>query len=206
MTHVFFLLFGSSGSGKTFTLDHLSEIDRLAVHRFDEVGVPPHPDRAWRHTATEQWVMRALDYEAVGMDMLLEGQVPYGELLAAPSTPQLESVSACLLDCSDDVRLARLEARGTDWLDRAGGTVDDYLAWAEWLREHARDPQHRPEVITQDASGLAFERWADWRAGDPRWQVPVIDTDRPIEVVTDATVTWIGDERRTRPVSPARPT
>jgi hypothetical protein len=168
---MFFLLFGSSGSGKTYLLDHLPPVDGLAVHRFDEVGVPPHPDRRWRHATTEQWVRRALEYQANGTDTLLEGQVPYGELLAAPSAPQLESVSACLLDCSDAVRLARLEARGPGWLERAGGSLDDYLAWAEWLRGHAHDPRYRPEVITEDADGLAFGRWANWRAGDRRWSV-----------------------------------
>jgi hypothetical protein len=199
---VFFLLFGSSGSGKTFVLDHLPAIGGLAVHRFDELGVPPHPDRAWRHAATEEWIRRALSCQEAGTDMLLEGQVPYGELLAAPSAPRLESVSACLLDCSDAVRLARLEARGTDWLDRAGGSLDDYVAWAAWLRGHARDPQHRPEVITARAGHLAFGRWSALPAGDPRWRVSVIDTDRPIEQVVGDVVDWICAERRAHRFAP----
>jgi hypothetical protein len=196
------MLFGSSGSGKTYVLDHLPPIDRLAMHRFDEVGVPCRPDRRWRHATTEQWVRRALEHQASGTDMLLEGQVPYGELLAAPSAPWLESVSACLLDCSDEVRLARLEARGTDWLGRAGGTLDDYLAWAEWLRGHARDPRYRIEVISDGAEGLCFDRLAGLTAGDPRWRIPVIDTDRPIDAVVDDVVAWIGEQRGARRLAP----
>jgi hypothetical protein len=38
---VFFLLFGSSCSGKTLALAELrGRLDRLAIHDFDEIGVP----------------------------------------------------------------------------------------------------------------------------------------------------------------------
>jgi hypothetical protein len=83
---VLFLLFGSSAAGKSSVLAALR--DRLvdvAVHDFDEIGVPTGADTAWRHRANETWVRRALDLQADGTDMLLAAQTPFGELLATPS-------------------------------------------------------------------------------------------------------------------------
>jgi hypothetical protein len=103
---VLFLLFGASCSGKTVVLEALrGRIDRLAVHDFDEIDVPPDAGTAWRQRANELWLRRALEYEREGLDLLLAGQTPFGELLAAPSAPLAEAISACLLDCEDDTRL-----------------------------------------------------------------------------------------------------
>ena len=129
----------------------------LAIHDFDEIGVPPGADAAWRRRANEDWVRRALDYQAQGMDMLLAGQTPSGELREAPSAPRLEAISACLLDCDDETRIARLRARGPEWFTRSAGELPDYLNWAEWLRSHARERHVR--VI--DTSALSAEQVAD---------------------------------------------
>ena len=196
---MFFLLFGSSCSGKTVVLDELrGRVDGLAVHDFDEVGIPAGATLAWRHRANEQWVRRALEYQAKKTDVLLVGQTPLGELLAAPSATSLEAISACLLDCDDATREARLQARGEEWLLRTGGTLPDYLNWAGWMRGHAADPMARVEVIRRDEawSEMQWSRWSCWRAEDPRWRVRVIDTsDSPVEEVARALVDWISDER-----------
>jgi len=176
---VLFLLFGSSGSGKTFVLDAARErMPGLATHDFDEIGVPRGADTAWRHRADEKWVRRALDYEVEGTDLLLAGQTPFGELLATPSAPRLEAISACLLDCDDETRLARVRARGPEWIARTAGDLDDYLRWAEWMRRHARDPRWRTDVIRHETTEeeMAWSRWSEWDADDRRWRVHVIDT------------------------------
>ena len=147
---MFFLLFGSSAAGKTFALNELrGRVANLAIHDFDEIGVPSGADIAWRHRADERWVRRALDYQAEGIDLLLAGQTPFGEVLAAPSASRLEAISACLIDCDDATRVARLRARGPRWFARTGGELQNYLNWAEWMREHAADPSSRTEVIRQ---------------------------------------------------------
>ena len=196
---MFFLLFGSSGSGKTLVVDALrGRVDGLAIHDFDEVGVPPGADLAWRHRANEQWVRRALDYQAESTDLLLAGQTPLGELLAAPSALRLEAISACLLDCDDATRMVRLRTRGSEWLSQTGGTLRDHVNWAGWMRGHAADPTSRVEVIRCDAGWkeMRWSRWSGWRAGDPRWRVRVIDTSAsPVEKVTDEFVEWIKAER-----------
>lgn len=151
-----FLLFGSSAAGKTAALDELrGRVACLAVHDFDEIGVPPGADAAWRQRANEQWLRRALTYQAEGTDLLLAGQTPLAELLAAPSAPRLEAISACLIDCDDDTRVARLQARGPEWLAGTGGTLENYVNWAAWLRDHAADPTRRIHVV--DTSELPVE-------------------------------------------------
>jgi hypothetical protein len=107
------LLFGASGAGKTFALDPLRELlPALAIHDFDEIGVPAGADTGWRQRSNEAWIRRALDDQAHGVDFVLAGQTPFGELLASPSAPLLEAISGCLIDCDDETRHARLRARG----------------------------------------------------------------------------------------------
>jgi hypothetical protein len=194
-----FLLFGSSAAGKTFALNALRDrVEDLAIHDFDEIGVPPGADTAWRQQANEQWVRRALEYQAAGIDLLLAGQTPYGELLAAPPATRLEAISACLIDCDDDTRVERLQARGPEWFERSGGDLQDYLNWAAWMRGHAADPSWRTDVIRHDATetDMHWSRWSAWRAGDPRWRVCVIDTSAlTVEEVAARLVEWISAER-----------
>ena len=200
---VLFLLFGSSGAGKTYALNELRMrgIADLAIHEFDETGVPAEADTAWRHDRNEAWLRRGLDYQAEGVDLLLAGQTPFGEVLAAKSGPQFEAISACLIDCSDTVREARLRTRGTDWFERAGGSMQDYLNWADWMRHHATDPTWMPEVIRPENSTaeMQWHRWSAWEAGDPRWRVHAVDTTTlPVERVADELVKWIEEERAAR--------
>jgi hypothetical protein len=193
-----FLVFGSSASGKTAVLDPLRErLPELAVHDFDEVDVPSRASKRWRQEANDQWVSRALSDQADGVDLLLAGQTPFGELLAAPNAARLEAISGCLLDCDDTTRVERLEARGPEFFTRTGGDLETYLSWAEWLRGHARDPQCRPFVIRRGSSAeMRWERWSDWRSGDRRWRVAVVDTtELPVVTMADKLAAWVADER-----------
>jgi hypothetical protein len=193
-----FLLFGSSASGKTAALNGIrARLRGLVAHDFDEIGVPPDANTAWRQRANETWLCRALVSQADGEDFLLAGQVPLGEVLAAPSASELEGISACLLDCDDETRLARINGRGPEWIGRVPGEVQDHLNWAEWMRQHARNPAARQHVIRWGgAEEMRWKRWTDWREGDPRWRVRVIDTSKlSIERTVDQLVDWISDER-----------
>lgn len=192
-----FLVFGSSCSGKTSVLQALrGRVDRLAEHDFDEIGVPPHATIDWRHRGNEHWLRRAIEYQHDGIDLLLAGQTPLGEMLASPSAPLIESISACLLDCDDAARLDRMHARGARWLEHSAGTIEDYLEWAEWMRRHAVDPQWMREVIVRGDADMRWERWSDWQAGDPRWRVHVVDTTgRSVEQTAEDLRAWIEAER-----------
>jgi hypothetical protein len=196
---VLFLVFGSSASGKTTALDvlRLRPPERLAIHDFDEIGIPSGATKRFRHEANARWVRRALEYQHAGVDVLLAGQTSYGELLATPSANRLDALAACLLDCRDEVRADRLHARGPEWWSRSSGSLSDYLAWAEWMRRHAADPRHLPEVLSEDGSQpMRWERWSGWLPGDPRWRVRVLDSSsRSVEQVAAELRAWIAEER-----------
>ena len=172
---------------------------------------PPGADTAWRHQANERWIQRALEYQADGTDLLLAGQTPFGELLAAPSAPLLDGIAGCLVDCDDNTRAARLEERGSAWFARSAGHlqaelpwadwVQRHLKWAEWMRRHAVDPTWQPDVIRHGDTDpqLDWSRWSDWKAGDSRWRVRVIDTsDMSPEQVAESLLEWIADERNAK--------
>jgi hypothetical protein len=191
-----FVLTGSSCSGKTTIAFPVGErLTRIAVHDFDEVGVPGDADHRWRHRTTETWIQRALGYQDHGVDLLLTAQSPLGEILASPSAPLLDGIALCLVDVSDDMRRARLTSRDPGrWNTQRTG---DFLGWAAWHRGHATDPRHRPHVITADSwPPMAWERWTSWTSNDPRWHTDRLDT-------TDQTVTesiacveqWISEQR-----------
>jgi hypothetical protein len=203
-----FLVFGSSAAGKTTALDGIrARMPDLAVHDFDELEPPPGAMSGWRHAANEEWLQRALAYQDAGRDLLLAGQTPFGELLATPSAAKIDGISACLIDCDDETRAARIQARGEWWFERTAGhlqsefTWEDWIgrhiSWAKWLREHAANPTGRPEaILTPSDTEMVWSRWTELKPGDPRWRVHVIDTTSlDPEVVVDDLASWIEAER-----------
>jgi hypothetical protein len=189
-------LTGSSCSGKTTLAYSAGErLRRLAVHDFDECGVPAGADRRWRNRMTEMWVRRALEYQDRGVDLLLTGQSPLGEVLATPSAPVLEGIAVCLVDVTDELRCGRLTVRDAGRWDAPA--VDAFLRWAAWHREPARDPRHRPEVIINDSwSRMAWHRWTGWQADDRRWCTHLIDsTDQPVADSVDQVERWVTEQR-----------
>lgn len=189
-------LTGSSCAGKTtFARAMAGRMPRLAVHDFDEVGVPEHPDHQWRHQTTEAWVRRALEYQDRGIDLLLTWQTPLGEVLAAPSSLLLDGIAVCLVDVDDQTRQKRLSERDGGRWDAAA--VEAFLGWAAWHRQHRLDPQSRLEVITAGGwKDMAWHRWTDWSADDARWRSHLLDTtDQPVTASADQVVQWITDQR-----------
>lgn len=182
-------LTGSSCSGKsTLAFAAARRIPGLAVHDVDEPGAP-------RNAPSEDWIQRALDYERRGIDMLLAGQAPLGEILAAPSAPLLEGIAVCLVDVADDVRRERLEQRQPGLWDAQA--IEAFLNWAAWHRGHAADPLYQPELLlTGSREGEAWHRWTTWGAEDPRWATPVLDTTHePVEQCVHRIEAWITERR-----------
>lgn len=170
------LVTGASGSGKSTTLAALADRfpgDSMTCREFDSIGVPAGADQAWRHAAVEHWVREAVGEQDERRHLILFGQVPVGELLAAPSADQLDGIGACLLHCSTVTRRDRLIARGMGEDELA-----DHLAFGQWFHGHMTDPAYRPEVIMV-ATGvpMRWDRWSDWAARDRRWSFEIIDTD-----------------------------
>jgi hypothetical protein len=190
-------LTGSSGAGKTTLAFALAgRLDGVVVHDFDEVGVPEPPiPPHWRNRMTEVWVRRALEFQDRGLDLLLTGNSPLGEVLAAPSAPQLNGIAVCLIDVADQERRDRLAVRDKGRWDHAA--IDAFCGWAAWHRGHARDPRYRPEVIISGSwPEMAWHRWTGWTAEDPRWHTHVIDTSgRPLAASVDQAERWVTEQR-----------
>lgn len=188
---MFLLITGASGVGKSSVREVIAaklEPRVRCVALRDVVTIPTLPDRAWRQRSTEQAVQLALELQEEGRHLLLAGDpVAPGEVLAAPSAERLERLVACLLDCAPEVQRARLIARGDP-----PATLPDHLAFAAWMREHAADPGHMPEVLTSNGwEEMRWERWgAAWR-GAERWNVATIDTsERSVAEVAAAVLAW----------------
>ena len=183
-------LTGASGAGKSSALAYLKDVEwhgTVTCVEFDSIGVPPGAGTAWRHSAIEQWVQRALEEQAHGRHLLLCGQVPIGELLAAPSADQLEGIAVCVLHCSPEVREARLRERG-----EPEESLVHHVRFGEWFYRHTQDPTYAPEVIRAgSAVPMRWDRWAGWGRGDRRWAAHIIDTDLlSPEQVAQRVVDW----------------
>jgi hypothetical protein len=186
---------GSSCSGKTTAARACAGLDRLVVHDFDEIGVPSDSDVRWRQHSLETWLHRVLEYQDRGLDVLLTGQSPLGEVLASPSAIQLDGIAACLLDVADDERWRRLEARDPGrWPHDAKRR---FVGWARWHRGHAADPRFQPAVLTSGAwDQMHWARWSAWTSDDPRWSVTTIDTTgQAVEASAARIGRWVGERR-----------
>jgi hypothetical protein len=107
--------------GKTTAARACVGLGGVVVHDFDEIGAPSTADVGSRQHGMERWLRRVLDYQQAGLDVLLLGQSPLGEVLASPSAICRDGIAACLLDVAGDERLRRLERR--DPSSRAGSGV-----------------------------------------------------------------------------------
>jgi hypothetical protein len=172
---MFLLVSGASGAGKStarrLVVDELEPgVECVELH--DVVPMPPVPTLAWRQRATEAVVCHALELQEQGRHVLLAGDpIAAGEVLAAPSADRLDGIAVCLLDVDGDTQAARLLTRGDD-----PALLVHHLAFADWMRGHAVDPHHRPEVLQTDGwEQMDWERWsAIDDAGD--WAMHVLDS------------------------------
>jgi hypothetical protein len=173
---VFLLVTGASGTGKSsaraaIAADLAPEV--ACVELAEVVEIPAWPTLAWRQESTEAVVRLALEHQAEGRHLLLSGDpVAPGEVLAAPSADQLDGIRACLLHADPEAQEARLRRRGDP-----AALLPDHIAFAAWMRGHAEDPTHMPEVLTTGGwEEMRWERWIDRPADDPGWNVTTIDT------------------------------
>lgn len=194
---MFFLISGAAASSKTTVARTISaRLNNVVSHDYDE-KVPT--DVISRCQQLEAWVQLALEHQTSGQDFLLTSHSPLGELLACPSATKLDGIAACLLDCSDPVRISRMRQRG---IDPRWPPTQDTLNWAAWHRMHAWDPQWEQHVIVDHGPpGHVYECWTGWAQADARWRVAVIDTTiLNQEQVLDSVSAWVAAERATTPL------
>jgi hypothetical protein len=192
---IFFLISGAAASGKTTVARSIAtRLDNIACHDYDEKGPT---DFISRCRQLEDWIQLALDHQASGRDFLLTSHSPLGELLACPSAIKLNGIAACLLDCSDPVRVTRMRQRG---IDPRWPPTQDTLNWAAWHRMHAWDPQWEQHVIVDHGPPHhVYERWTGWAQSDARWRVTTIDTTILNQgQVLDRVAAWVQAEKATK--------
>jgi hypothetical protein len=191
MVGVLLLVSGASGAGKstvraaiaaglepTVTTAELRDLDAL----------PDVPTLEWRQRMAERAVLRAHELDRDGRHLLLTGDpVAPGEVLAAPSAPSID-IAVCLLDVDEPTQRDRLARRGDpkELLPR-------HVAFAEWMRHHARDPRHMPHVLSTD--GWHEMRWSRLTAMTvDEWRISVIDSSNLTrEEAGQAVLQWVSD-------------
>ena len=157
MTPALFFLIGASGAGKTAVTKAIDAraIPGVRCYYFDSIGVPPTSimqrefgsGENWQAVATAQCVDRLLASGDGAAIALLEGQTRPSFIQPALKRARVRHARIVLLDCSPDVRAARLcGARGQPEL--ATPRMD---AWAVYLRGQA-DALEMPVVDTSRKS------------------------------------------------------
>lgn len=195
-----FLIMGASGSGKTSSLAGLRQRQpEIDWRDFDDAL--EHPSSVGgRQATTEYWLQIAVRNQAKGISTGLAGTTVLGEVLACPSAPSIEGISAILLDCTDVVRIDRIRVR--DGVDSSLAS-QEMLCWAAWLRMHALDPQWRPDVVrSHGGPEMNWESWAAWQRGDERWKVDILDNScSDVEETASKLDLWVQQfvERRAAP-------
>jgi len=188
---MFLLVTGASGAGKSTVRQAVAPKlgDAVECVELGDVAEVPHwPTITWRQRATEAVVRRALKLQAVDRHLLLSGDpVAVGEVLAAPSADRLDGIAACLLDVNRTAQTARLALRGDD-----PALLVHHLAFADWMRGHARDPSYMPEVLTTNAwEEMRWERWTSDEGCIGAWTIEVIDTSNlVVEQVATQVLGW----------------
>jgi cytidylate kinase len=188
---VLLLISGASGSGKTSVREAIaSELDPSVVTvELRHLGaVPDLPTLEWRQRMAEEAVRRAAQLDEQGRHLLLSGDpVAPGEVLAAPSAPTAD-IAICLLDVDEPSQRDRLRRRGDpeELLHR-------HAAFADWLREHARDPRHMPHVLRTD--GWPEMQWSRLtNMPVDRWQISTIDGSNMSRAqANQAALQWVTD-------------
>ena len=134
---------GASGVGKTTLVQALDEqhLPGVRCYYFDSVGVPEPAEmraqfgsgEAWQAATTERWIAHLARNPDNAQVVVLEGQVRPSEVVAAFSRHGITRGRIVLIDCSHEVREARLRgARG-----QADLASPRMAQWAAYLRGQA---------------------------------------------------------------------
>jgi hypothetical protein len=182
------LISGASEAGKTSVRgaiagDLAPGVEAVELRHLEPVSAVP--DVAWRQRMAERAVARSRVLDVQGRHLLLAGDpVAPGEVLAAPSATSVD-IAVCLLDVAEDTQRERLSRRGDP-----EELLPHHVAFAAWLRSHARNPAHMPPVLT--TGGWEEMVWS--RLTTLQWQITVIDgSSMSVAEAGRAALQWVRD-------------
>lgn len=191
MDDVLLLVSGASGAGKSSVREGIAATlapEVTAVELRDLDTIPQTPTLEWRQRMAERAVLRAQELDGHGRHLLLAGDpVAPGEVVAAPSAPTID-IAVCLLDIDETAQRERLRRRGDP-----EEHLPSHVAFADWMRRHARDPRHMPHVLrTGGWQAMRWSRLTDMPAD--RWRISVIDGSNLTKPeVNQAVLHWVID-------------
>ncbi len=173
--HMIYFVIGASGSGKTSAVRELERTRRsgLKIFFFDRIGVPSAQDRiekwgsgeGWQRAMTIEWVKR-IRSELANSKALLDGQTRPSFIAEACEVNKVTSYKVILIDCSDEVRTARLLRRGQPEL-----ADEQMMQWARYLLTETTkiggEIIHNDDLSIADTAA-ALEAIVDGRARTPR--------------------------------------
>jgi len=151
------VLIGAPGAGKaTIARAVVDDDPGVQVAHLDLIGVPSRDEMerehgsvdGWRRWATAEWMRRLAPVALRGEPVLLEGETRVELLDEAGAAAGGVAYTAVLIDCDDEVRVARLEEDG-----RVVSGEGDPAADADGLREDAAERGTR--VIDTTMRGVA---------------------------------------------------
>jgi dephospho-CoA kinase len=132
-----YFLIGASGSGKTSAVRELEKThpSRLKTFFFDSIGVPSEHEmikkwgsgEGWQRAMTIEWVKK-IRSGLTSSNALLDGQTRPSFIVEACKLNGVRSYKVILIDCSEDVRRARLLHRGQPELAN-----ERMMEWARYL-------------------------------------------------------------------------
>jgi hypothetical protein len=191
MESVLLVISGASCAGKTSVRTAIAadlEPAVTAVELRHLGAVPDPPTLEWRQRMAEEAVLRARRLEEKGRHLLLSGDpVAPGEVLAAPSA-RLVDIAVCLLDVRERAQRERLRRRGDP-----EELFERHVAFADWMRQHARDPRHMTHVLSTGGwSEMRWSRLTDMEADE--WRISIIDgSDLTRAEANQAALQWVTD-------------
>ena len=160
-----FVVTGASGSGKSTLLAPISRLlaGRCVVFDADWLidasmtlsGAASVAELPWDGVA-QAWLAVAHGVAQSGLATLLLGSLTPPGLAGTPGREWIGPIHGLLLDCPDEVRQQRIEARPA-WRMR---DVAEQVRWAEWLRANVPDRLDTSECSVDEAARVVVD-WVD---------------------------------------------
>lgn len=141
MNKVYFLI-GASGAGKTTAAKELEKIrSDIRFCYYDSIGVPTKEEMIkeygsienWQKVKTIKWLKDIKEKYLSDNPVLLDGQTRPEFIQIACAESAIQNYQVILFDCTDDIRTARLVARGQSELANK-----DMTNWANLLRTESK--------------------------------------------------------------------